>query len=281
MAKKQKGPKIIRQNFYLFNMVIQPVEKQSPERYINVFRDIFNRGMSVKISKNSFLRMMSLNFYENGGPLYGTFVKYQELEDKGWYNSVTNSLQQVNVDEHLYPNGHEIGFYFYPDKHRLVVESYLRPTQVKHFFEKSIESIVEGTDMDVVFHVVKTKEAISKIAENKNLTKLEICIYYTNSDNTKGWERFMDEENKESNVSKIIFTATGRSHKPIDVAKNTMLKAALTLSRENGYVRAEEQTNSGKKKITSEDSPEVLKIRTTEGDSVLQKVRNCLFGGFE
>ena len=54
--------------------------------------------------------MMSLNFHDNG-PLSGTFVKYQELEEDGWYNSITNSIQQVDVDENLHPNGKEIGFF--------------------------------------------------------------------------------------------------------------------------------------------------------------------------
>lgn len=278
MAKKQKGPKIIKQNFFLYNIVIQPVDRQTPEAYIDLFKKIFSLQLTIRLSSNSYLRMMSLNHYDNG-PLSGNFVKYQDLDEDKWYNSETNTIEQVKVDKNLHPNGKEIGFIFYPDKHRLVVESYLTTTQVKLFFEKVLGLTTEGTGMDVVFNVVKTEESISKIASNKHLTKLEICIYYTNSDNPEGWERLMDEENKESNVTKLILTATGKPEKPIDVQKNTMLTTALNLSRENGYVRAVEQTAKGKKTISSEQNPEVLRVKYPEGESIIQRLRNLLFGG--
>lgn len=278
MAKNKKGRKTIKQSFYLYNMVIQPVEKQSPDAYIDIFKRIFNLRESVPLSKSYHLAMRSLNF-QNDGSLYGTFIKFQDLEKENWYNSKTNTFEPVEINEDLHPNIKEIAFYFYPDRHRLAVESYIAPSLVLLFFEKNLSLVTEGSEVEVVFNVVKTKESIAKIASNKSLTKLEICISYTNSDNLQGWERFIDKDNKDSNVTSMKLTATGQADKPIDLEKNRMLLAALALSRENGYASAIERTDNGIKKISSEDSPEIVRIKYPEGESVIQSLRNCIFNG--
>ena len=279
MAPIKKGRKTIKQNFYLYNMVIQPEDRQNPEAYINIFKKIFDLRQSIKLSSNYYLRMMSLNYDHDGqGLLSGTFVKYQELKEEGWYNSKTNSFQEVNVDENLHPDGKEIWFYFYPDKHRLVVESFLTTVQVQTYFEKFLGIVTEGSGMSVAFNIVKTKEAISQIATNKHLIKLEITIYYTNSDNFNGWERMLDEDNKKTNVTNLKLTASGHVDKPINVEENKLLMSALTLSRENGYAKAVEHTKNGRKTISSDKSPENIGIKYPEGESVIQLLRNKLFG---
>ena len=277
MNKIKKGRKTIKQNFYLYNLVIQPKERQEPKAYIELFKQIFNLRQSIRLSTTYSLRMMSLNFVEDG-TLSGTFVKYQNLKEEGWYNSKTNSFQDVNIDENLHPDGKEVKFYFFPDKHRLVVESFLTTEQVRMYFDKFLSAVTEGSGIDVVFNVVKSEEGISLISTNKHLTKLEISISYTNSDNYNGWERMIDEGNKKANVTKLKITATGRADNPIDVKENPLLMSALALSKDNGFATATEQTQQGKKTISSEKSPENIGLKYPEGESIIQLLRNKLFG---
>ena len=108
--------------------------------------------------------------------------------------------------------------------------------------------------------------------------KFPFLILYTNSDNFDGWERLLDEDNKKTNVTNLKLTASGHADKPINVEGNKLLMSALTLSRENGYAKAVEHTENGRKIISSEKNPENIGIKYPEGESVVQLLRNKLFG---
>ncbi len=258
-------------------MVVQPVERQSPEVYVDLFKKIFTHGQPIKLSSKYYLRMMSLNII-NDDYLAGTFVKYQDQNEDEWYNSETNSFQNVDLDKNLHPDGKEILFYFFPSIHRLVVENYLTTEQVRFYFDKYLTTITEGSGISVVFNIVKSDQGISSIVSNKHLTKLEISISYTNSDIYDGWERLLDESSKKTNVTNLKLTATGRADKPINVEENPLLMSALALSKDNGFAKAVEQTEAGKKIISSDKSPENIGIKYPEGESFIELLRNKLFG---
>lgn len=241
-----------------FNLVIQPVEDQSPEAYEKLFHRIFEIKTPIEVGRD---KLLSMGFLEKSGNLVrGILYKYDKSSEASLFDSSTGDIEQVDFgpNKHQYDNEYE--FYLNSKTHTLYVDEKLSYKQTRQFFETSISMVRDYLGFDVKMHTVSNKKNIQQIIEAKNLQSLHIRISYSNGDNYDNWMGAWDEEMKESNIGQLDMRIKSVRGENINVQDNDMLKAALHLSARHGDAYAIEKTEEGQKKYSTNDSPEIIDV---------------------
>lgn len=269
-AKKLQREKTLKLRSY--NIVLQPVERQSKEGYDTLFKKLFDQS-PVRVYRNYFLKFKSMDSTDD--IVSGTLVKFAKLQGDNWYNSKTNDYENVDVDPNKHPNPKEYQYYFSPKAHRLYVQADLPVEQVKKFFKKLISlALGDSDETNVEFNVVSTKESIDRIISSQKVSKIVIRISYSNGENYDQWSKMMDDDNKASNTKTLTLIAEGSKEHPINVSKNDLLCAGLEISRTNGEAIATEFTDRGTMRISTQDSPEQTDIKYRGTNSLMDKILN-------
>lgn len=270
MCAKQKD-KVLKLRAY--NIVLQPAGRQSQEGYVTLFRKMFEKNTPIKVYGDRYMKFKSMNFGDD--IISGTLVKFVQLSGDDWYNSKTNTYENVEVNPDQHPNPSEYQYFFLPSHHRLYVQADLAVRQVDTFFHSLISKAVEdtGDEEDATFNVISTKESIDRIINSPSISKIVIRISYSNAEPFDKWAKLMDDGNKESNTKTLTLTAVGTRNHPIDLSKSELLRAALELSRSNGNAVATVYTENGTEHISTQDSPEQTDVRYNNPGSLIGKIK--------
>lgn len=268
--QKEKSKKI-----RLYNIAIYPEECQSTERYIQLFKKVKEEKIRINTYSDKNTRIRTL--YEHDGLIYGSLINYTQLNEEGWFNEETEEIEDVDINPNLNPNSKEWEYFFLPQAHRLAIfeNAKTSPTQIASFFERALNEVTDkDKDESVKINIIATEDAIEKIFNAEQLTRLEINVSYTNNDNNDEWEAVIDKQMKQSEVSDVSTTASGTKKKPIKLKKQTFLGGMLKLSRENGYAKATAYFDGRRKKIDTKEHPLIEEVRYENEDSLLNRIKS-------
>lgn len=272
MAKKQISNSI-KLTFY--NVVIQPVSQQSPERYKELINKIYSDKVAINTYSDKYTCIRILK--EEGDLIRGQLVNYTELSNQNWYNSSTNETEDINLDPSLHPNAKKWEFYFLPKTHTLAVTSIAPVRQIDNFFTMAFNSVADKTkDEEIQFNVISSKDSIEKIVNAETLTSIEIVVSYSNNDNNEDWDRLIDESLKSSDVRRAEVKMTGSRKNPIKLLANSMIQGLLNLSRRNGRAKAIVYENGKREAISTSSSPDTATILYTDETNMIESIERKL-----
>jgi hypothetical protein len=258
-------------NMSMFNIKISP--KESDEDFTELYTNLIKRLHSENIAKNTrgekWMEMRTQFSYDNDKVLYGMLTYYTMLDGTDWYNKRTKMIQTVELDEDLYPNAKEIGYYFIPEAHRFCFinkTNGIAMSQIEIFLQEALPELVE--DDKVVFVTQElTSDVIERIINAPKLFRLEVGISYSNNDLSDEFEELFDNDLRDSHVQDLNMIAKSFKADSIDIENSKILKAALKLSQSNGYAEATIQNEEGKNEnVATVDYPRKELVFSSEGN---------------
>ena len=228
------------------NIKTQP---HSPERYVELFIDVFNLQQAVSMRSDYYGMIGSRSYVDSKIPvdgITGNLNRYLEIDpSKPWYNKKENKeaefedVAEVHIPEHLKPNMSYFRYVFYPVGHRLFFETYsdgsqVGPTTVLSFFKKLFnhESITKKYGSVEIF-LEPTKESLEDIFAIHELRRLEISITRPNPDDPfESFEHVFYERMSAENADVYENTLKGTDLTP---SNETEMTARIAAS--NGIVK--------------------------------------------
>ena len=265
----------------MFNIKISP--KESNENFTELYADLIKRLYSENIAVNTrgdkWMEMWTQFSYENNKVLYGKLIYYTILEGTEWYNKREKEIQNVELDEALYPNAKEIEYYFIPEAHRFCFinkASGIAMSQIEKFLEDALPKLVDENKI-VLINQELTTDIIDRIINAQKLFRLEVGISYSNNDLSDDFEELLDNDLRESQIQNLNMTAKSFKSETIDLENSKILKAALKLSQSNGYAEATINDGGKNENISTIEYPRKEPIFSTEGQEhidVFNKIMN-------
>lgn len=267
----------------------------SPQKYHDLFNDIFRHGRSVRIKGDiwgAIGSLTSLDSTQSLEGLYGVIYRFTKIDNsKPWYDE----KKRVEVDAgeegefvpdlgNMQPNSKRSVFIFYPKQHRLVFEANnFSSNSARQLFAGlfSLEKIFEKYgDVEVV--VESSSDTIKRILRIPSITKLEIDFTLPNPDEIGDDIRErLQERMRNENCKRLI--EIKRASKDEGLSPDEETVALMNLAKSNGWVAAEGYDADSKKVEEStydhplqdsiEYSPEL-----TSGREVIQMLSAKLLG---
>lgn len=147
----------------LYNVVILPTSRQSPDRYEELFQKILERHISYATYGDKYTQIFSLHKSED--ILYGELINYTQLDsNKDWYNSKKGEIESFEFDVDLHPNVKKWNYFFRPSTHTLAVTSNASVAQVDKYFTYALSEVADDSaEEEIIFNVISSKETIEKI----------------------------------------------------------------------------------------------------------------------
>lgn len=254
MEKQQKN--IVEIAF--INIVLYPTENQKPEKYVRLLSSIMQDRYKVKSGKSE--RETLLRTFDNCGSYYhGYFCNAIFLgEDSKTLNVNENTLEDSDTDPNKGIDAKDMEFWYYPKYHRFAVYK----THLKRIFKFLNDSFLFKLGDNELFaiNIENDKQTIEKIIQAKTLLDIRVSVRYTNNDNFEDWEE-LDESLRSSNTEQADLYMKSPKSKPIEVAKNKVLKAFLYLSKSYGTAKARILNDAGHtEKINTQNHPNTMRV---------------------
>lgn len=259
----------------LYNVVIQPVKLQSPERYEELFEKIKEEEISYSTYGDKATQIYSLKKWD--GMLYGELINYTVLNSTDWYDSKKKTIEPYSVNPDMHPNPRKWSFFFIPDGHKFAVVSKASQSQVEKFFNYAFSKVVdEEREEEVRFHVIASESSIEKIFNLPDLTSLEIKLHYSNNDSDDDWDSAIDLTMKESDARSATLTVQGSQKSPLKIAGDSLIGGFLNLSRKNGTFKATYYNQKKRKVVSSSPVAEKKTILYQDEPSMLDSIKAFL-----
>lgn len=249
----------------LINLKIHP---HAPNLYANMLQTVYSKKIvrQIRGADNGMIGSFYKDMYEAHGILYGSFYKFLDINPKGKWLDI-NGFKKIDpedtgklpVPENLKPNLKEIGYVFYPGKHRLAFESKdISPNSILSlcrnlFSEKSI--MEEFGQVDISLEA--TDQVIKQILSIPRITNLSINFTRPNNDDTTGHRDAIQKRIEAQNLRSLKQTLTTTDKEGILPDEET--KALMEIARSNGHVTA--TGYAGKKKIEYSTTRHPIKKR--------------------
>ena len=245
MAKAEK-PKF--RSFYVINIKLRNKtnkEDASPEAYANLFNRMYVRKIHEESSsgKHCIIKTLFAEKEEKKLLYYsGTLAQFTYITNEKWLD--INSLdldEEFKVREGLFPDAVFTDYIFIPEAHRFAFRTAgnisISPVPVKQFLERALEE-ASKKDEYIQVDVESDRASLDDIMSAMEIKKLTIDINYSNFDNTSDYQKFVEDQIRESNTSRLKIEATQKPDVSIDINKSVMLKGAIESSLSNGQTIA-------------------------------------------
>lgn len=256
MNKKISKKKNVEVAF--INVSLYPTEKQKPEEYIKLLSSIM--GSRVMIQSSTSDRSTLLREFDKYGDHYHGFFcnAIFPKPDSKMLDVKKNVLEKSDVDPNKGLDAKDMEFWFFPKYHRFVVyKSNL--SKISKFLYGSFKFKL-GDDNCFAINIEKDKNSIERIIKSKGVVSIRVSVRYSNNDNCEEWERLdADLRNSDTDNAELILKSS--KNKPIQVLKNKILNAFLSLSKSYGTAKAEIINNDGHvEKIDTKDHPKTAAV---------------------
>ncbi len=232
----------------------------SPEKYIQLFQDVFEAARPARFRSNHYGMIGSLHFLDENNPLegiHGEIYKFLDFNaDEPWLNLAEHKkadehdLRQVNIPDHLKPDFASARYIFLPRSHKLFFESKTAdsksfgPTTMQKIFTgifslKSIRELYGEVDVTIE----PSREGLKNIFSIHTLKRLQIVLQRPNPDDLEETEKEVLERLNQQNAKKmesLLIADSGQSLAP-DKGTQTLAKIAAS----NGHVSGEGKDEEG------------------------------------
>lgn len=230
----------------VLNIKIHP---HSPERYVELFRDIFEAANSVQIRGNDWGTPGWISENITNQPLEGLngqFYKFLNIDPRDpWFDQSRREVIEIEgedaeppVPSHLKPNLHKIRFAFFPKKHRFFYDTdRFTPLVARKFLRGLFDSpdiVSKYGYVDV--EIVSSKEVIERLLAIPSKTKLEIRVSLPNPDDTSEEEQRVLDRLRNQNAKRVDEIYTGTKEDGLIPDADTIMLMRVATS--NGYVKA-------------------------------------------
>lgn len=261
-------------NFSMFNIKISPKTNNEnfTQQYANLIKTLHSDNIAINTRGEKYMELRTLTSYNNDKVLYGKLTYYTILNGKDWYNKKSKTIENVEIENDLYPNAKEIEYYFIPEVHRfcfLNKTNGIAMSQIEIFLSKALPMIIDDGKTVVVTPEL-TEDIIDRIISAPQIFRLEIGLSYSNNDLSEDFEELLDDDLRDGQVKDLTLMAKSFKSETINLNKSKFLTAALRLSKSNGYAEATIQNEEGKNEnVATIEYPRKEILFTTEGNEHL------------
>lgn len=251
-------------NFRILNVKLRNKKNSkdlSREDYVRIFKSVHRRKIHEESSPNKHCIFRFMFEEKEKGKvsfLAGTFAQFTFIHNEKWFN--LNSLDLDNefkIPDGLFPDAKITEFVFVPEAHRFCfkIDSQFNtsPYSIKKFLEAALSEVVKQ-DEYVQVDVESDSATLNKILSARQIKKILIDINYSNVDVGSDLKKFVEEDIKASNTSRLKIEATQKPEASIDVHQSKILKGAVESSISNGETEA----------TIIDENDRVQKIKTSE-----------------
>lgn len=183
-----------------------------------------------------------------------SFVDFDR--NAAWYDTKTgeqaeeSALEEVNIPETLKPDLRRFNFLFFPDHHRLVIETYsheshrMSPGAAKRAFDTLLNHpslIAQFGKVEVV--VEPEKDALEKILKMHVLNRLKITVTRPNADTTEEVEQEVFRRLEEQQSDQLIEEYHAQDGASLKPDKRT--KSLSRVAASNGHVEGHGKKKNG------------------------------------
>lgn len=273
-------------SFFIVNLKLRNRGDNSdvdPSEYIRIFRKVYRQKVHAPSSnsKNCIIRFM-FEEKEKGEIeyLYGTFAQFTYIQNERWFSLESLDMDnEFKVPNGLFPDAKITEFVFIPKAHRFCYRVFsgfnVSPYGIKKFLEVSLGSVLPDKYYLQV-DVESDRSTLDLIFSSELIKKLSIDINYSNSDIGTDLKKFVEEDIRSSNTSRLKIEATQKPNVSINVKGSKILTGAVESSISNGETEATIIGDDNKvKKIKTSDFPRkefVYGVQSRFGHLVFEKV---------
>ncbi|GAT62786.1 DUF4747 family protein [Paludibacter jiangxiensis] len=274
-------------NISMFNIKISPRtnDENFTQRYVDLIKKLHSENIAIKTRGEKYMELRTLNSYDNDKVLFGKLTYYTILDGNDWYNKRSKTIENVEIEDDLYPNAKEIEYYFIPEAHRFCFinkTNGIAMSQIEVFLSKALPMLV-SEDKTVIVTQELTEDIIDRIISAAKIFRLEIDLSYSNNDLSDDFEELLDNDLRDGHVRNINLSAKSFKSQTIDLENSKFLSAALKLSQSNGYAEATIENTDGKNEnVATIEYPRKELIHSTEGNEhidVLTKILRLFRNG--
>jgi hypothetical protein len=267
-------------NISMFNIKISPKTNAEDftQEYIDLIKKLHSENIAIKTRGEKYMELRTLTSSENDAVLYGKLTYYTILDGRDWYNKRLKTIENVEIDNDLYPNAKEIEYYFIPKAHRFCFinkTNGIAMSQIEIFLTQALPKLV-AENKSVIVTQELTEDVIDRIISAPKLHRLQIELSYSNNDLSDDFEELLDNDLRDGQVKELNLLARSFKSETIDLEKSKFLNAALRLSQSNGYAEATIENIDGKNEnVATIEYPRKELVHSTEGQEhidVLAKV---------
>ena len=230
----------------------------TPEKYIELFQDVFNLQQVVKMKSDYYGMIGSRTFINENKPLEGitgNINRFLQIDrNKPWFNTQENGeakpedIDEIYIPDYLKPNMANFRYAFYPVGHRLFFESYsdgeqIGPATMMNFFKRLFDHRkIQRKYGEVTIIVEPKKESLDDIFTIHTLKKLEMRVSRPNPDDPfESFEYKFYEKMESENANEVETSIKGHDLEP---SEETQMLARVAAS--NGYVKGSGTDAEGK-----------------------------------
>lgn len=245
MAKAQKERHF---GFHILNVKLRDSRTKKdllPADYVKLFKKVYNQKIHKESSPNKhcIFRFLFEEKEKNKVQyLSGTFAHFTFIQNDKWFNLKSMDLDtEFKIPDGLFPDAKIADFVFIPEVHRFCYkvtnEFKVNPYPIKKFLEMALDKATEKNQF-VQVDVETDVSTLNAILSARVIKKLHIDINYSNADFGIDAKKFVDDDIRNSNSSRIIIEATQKPYKSIEVNQSQILKGAIESSISNGETTA-------------------------------------------
>ncbi len=233
----------------VINITLHP---HSPERYVQLFRDVHRSKIVSKIGHKQSALITSVTNYHIGdkspdAPICGDLVKFTDIDLDGTWFDLTNNkvadeadIEEINIPAHLKPNTSRFSFVFFPKQHLLFYEAYylgkkLSPTAAVNSFKNILNNtrFLKKYGEAEVTHIPES-DALSAALLTKHISLLKFKVTRPNADHFDEIEKKFLESMDKRNIAAITEEHKAVKGQSLEIDEKTKQKAMI--AEHNGYV---------------------------------------------
>ena len=235
-------------NFHILNVKLRNRNNKKdvdPQEYIRLFKRVYNQKVHKESSPGRhciFKFMFDEKEEKRIQFLSGTLAQFTFIQNERWFN--LNSLDldsEFHVPDGLFPDAKITEYVFIPAAHRFCYrvshEFNVSPYSVKKFLEFALDEVTDQKHF-VQVDVESDRASLKAILEARVIKKLLIDINYSNTDFGDDLKKFVEDDIKASNSSRLKIEATQKPDISIDIEKSKILTGAIEASISNGETEA-------------------------------------------
>ena len=258
---------------------IKARENQTPEHYVLLMRSIVREDPMVDIGRK---HQISMKSYNEGPKVAETlipqwiemiFTTFVIVDPEAFYD--IRKKKDVTMEmwnEDIVVNKREIYTLFIPDTHTLAVrmstEGSLR--HIERFMLEAVER-VEPETFDVT--VIKSHDVVQRILDSRHIIKLDASVSFSNPGHTGLFNAAFDDKMREVNPTSCNIKLHGTQEKPLQNEEDGLIEAIVSLSEQNGEVKATIVENNRPVIVNTKLYPARLRIISSAID-LYQTLRN-------
>ncbi len=251
--------------YYIINLkIFYKGNKKKQYDYLSFFKTISKYKDKIDVTKTYSALIENITFYHKDTVVGGKIVYGSNIR-KLYDITIKDELSKddlIDFEDKL-ANNKKIEFVFIPECHRMVVRNNININTTKKILEKIILKYIEQEKIDNLEYdcVIEQSNDNLRYLLKKDIKQLRIRFSGTNNDNPSyEFARLFDDDTKESGAKQVELLYSSENKKDSYLNITDKMKAISKLAIENGSVKITAVEGGQRRKYSTTDIPELIKI---------------------